>query len=141
MKKEKIILSFTAALIGIVAAIGVFFFYQETKKIKSSEIKKITILNPSPTPASSVFITLSEPSDEQVFDKRIIKISGKTVPNARVVILTQNSEEAAIAASNGNFSTEITLGEGQNILDITSVGDNGEIAKVKRVITYSTEDF
>lgn len=141
MKKEKIILSFIAALIGIVVAIGAFFIYQSTKKVDPSEIKKINIENPTPTPSSTIFITVERPKDEEVTDERIITISGKTVPDAKIVVLTQSNEEAAVAASNGNFSTEITLDDGENIIEISAITENGEVAKTKLTVTYSTETF
>ena len=141
MKKEKIILSATAALIGILVAVVGFFFYQSTKKVKPSEIKKITISSPSPTPKSSIFLIVDKPKDEEVVDKRTITVSGKTIPEAKIVVLTQRSVEAAVAAKNGNFSTEITLGEDENIIEISALAPNGEIAKVKRVVTFTTESF
>ena len=141
MKKEKIILSFIAALIGIVMAIAAFFLYQSTKKVDPSDIKKINIESPTPTPSSSVFITIEKPKDEEVTDERIITISGKTVPAAKIVILTESNEEAAVAASNGNFSTEITLDNGENLIEVSSIAKNGEIAKTKLTVTYSTETF
>ncbi|MBI2621519.1 MAG: hypothetical protein HYW63_02620 [Candidatus Levybacteria bacterium] len=141
MRKEKIILSASAALIGILVAVAGFFFYQSTKKINPDEVKKIAINSPSPTPASSIFITLDRPRDEEVVDERIITVSGKTIPNAKIVVQTQITEEAAIAASNGNFSTEITLEASENIIEVIAVAPNGEIAKVKRIVTYTTESF
>jgi hypothetical protein len=141
MKKEKVILSFVAALVGIaVAGLG-FFFYQSSKKIDSSEVKKITITNPSPTPVSSIFLTVDSPKDDEVVDKRTITISGKTIPEAKIIILTQGSEAAAVAAGNGDFNTDITLEDNENIIEISAFAPNGEIAKVKRVVIYSTESF
>ncbi|KKQ34606.1 MAG: hypothetical protein US51_C0033G0007 [Microgenomates group bacterium GW2011_GWA2_37_6] len=141
MKKEKIILSAVAALIGILVALGAFFFYQSTKEVKPSEIKKIIINNPSPTPESSIFLTVISPKDEEVVDERIITISGKTIPDAKIIVLTQSNEEAGVAARDGSFSTEITLSQNENIIEISAIAPNGEIAKVRRVITYSTESF
>ena len=74
-------------------------------------------------------------------DKRIIKVSGKTIPLAKIVVITQSDENAAVADVNGNFSTEITLDEDQNILEVSAISKKGEITKVNRVVTYSTEDF
>ena len=141
MRKEKIILSASAALIGILVAVVGFFLYQSTKKVNPSEIKKITINSPSPTPQSGVFLTVDRPADEGVVEERIITISGKTIPGAKIVVITQGSEEAAVAAGNGNFSTEITLELEENIIEIIAVATNGEIAKLKRVVTYTTENF
>lgn len=141
MKKEKIILSLSAALIGILVAVLGFYLYQKTKEVKPSEIKKITINNPSPTPSSSIFLTVDRPKDEEVVDQRIITVSGKTIPAAKIVILTQSSEEAAEAARNGDFSTEITLEDDENIIEISAFAPNGEVTKVKRVVMYTTETF
>lgn len=141
MKKEKIILSFSALLIGVLVAIAAFFIYQSTKKIKPTDIKTITINDPSPTPSSGLFLTIDTPRDEEVVDERNIKISGKTVPDAKIVILTQGSEEAAIPAKDGSFSTDINLENDENIIEISAIAPNGEIVKVRRVVSYSTESF
>lgn len=141
MKKEKIILSISALIIGILVAVTVFFLYQSTKKIKPEEIKTITINDPSPTPSSGLFLTIDRPGDEEVVDQRTLTISGKTIPDAKIVILTQSNEEAAVPTKDGNFSTDILLDQNENIIEISSIAPNGEIVKVKRVVIYSTEDF
>jgi len=141
MKKEKIILSFTALLIGVAVAVASFYFYQTTRKVKSSEIKTIKINDTSPTPSSGLFLTIDTPQDEEVVSERTIKISGKTTPDASIVILTQESEEAAVPAKDGSFTTVINLSQDENIIEINAVGANGEIVKVKRVVLYSTESF
>lgn len=141
MKKEKIILSLTAALIGILVAVLGFFFYESSRKVKSGDIRKIIINNPTPTPSSSIFLTIDKPTDEIVVSNRTLTISGKTIPDAKIVVLTQTREEAAVAAKNGSFSTDIILDSNENIIEITAVAPNGESAMVKRVVTYSTESF
>ena len=141
MKKEKIILSFAAALFGIFVAITAFFLYQSTKKIKPSEIKTITVTNPSPTPSSGLFLTIDQPRDEEVVENRTLTIRGKTLPDSKIVVLTQTNEEAATPAKDGSFSTNITLDEDENIIEISSIAPNGEIVKARRIVIYSTESF
>jgi hypothetical protein len=141
MKKEKIILSFAALLIGVGVAIASFFIHQSTRKVKSTEIKTITINDPSPTPASGLFLTLDSPRDEEVVSTRSIKVSGKTTPDAKIVILTQDSEEAALPTKDGSFTTDINLSQDENIIEVSAIGPNGEIVKVTRVVLYSTESF
>lgn len=141
MKKEKIILSIIALIIGVVVATACFFIYQSTRKVEKSSIKTISISDPSPTPSSGLFLTIDTPQDEEVVDTRTIKISGKTTPDAKIVILTQESEEAAIPTKDGSFSTDINLSSDENIIEVSAIGANGEIVKVKRVVSYSTESF
>lgn len=140
MKKEKIILSFTAALIGIIVAASAFFIYQYTKRVDQGDVKKITI-NPLPTPKSSIFLTVDEPVDEAVVENRIIKVAGKSIPDARIVVLTKDSEEAGIASLNGSFSMDITLSTDENVIEVIAFSKEGETARVSRIVTYSTEEF
>lgn len=141
MKKKKIFTSFLILLIGSLFALGGFYLYQQSKIIKPSKIKKIILDEISPAPTSSIFISLSKPDDEEVSSTRNLTISGKTTPKAKIVVLTPTTQEAGVAASDGSFSTDINLDEGENIIEISAVADNGETAKIKRTIIYSTEDF
>ena len=141
MKKEKIILSLIAAGVGLLVAGVIFYFYQSTKTIPPTKIRKISILVPTPTPTPSVFLVLNAPANESVTDKRIVTVSGKTAPDASILIVAPVDEVSAVASSQGDFSTTINLDDGQNILTITSIAPNGETAKLERVVTFSTEDF
>lgn len=141
MKTEKIILSFIAVAIGIlVSGIG-FYFYQSTKTISPSKTKTISISKPSPTTPPSIFLAVDNPKDEDVIDKKIINISGKTTADAVIVISTEANDQVIPPASNGNFSATATIGDGQNQIEITAIVPNGEEAKIIRTITYSTESF
>lgn len=141
MKKGKILLSFSIVLILLLVVIAGFYLYQSSRKIKPSEIKTITINEPSPTPASGLFLTIDSPQDESVVNQRTVKVSGKTLPNAKIVIVTQTDEEGAVATKDGTFSTDITLDQDENIIEISAFGSNGEVVKTKRVVSYSTENF
>ncbi len=140
MTKEKIILSFVAVLIGLLVASGAFYFYQQTKVI-SPEKEKTVNINPSPTPKPSVLLTIDEPIDEKIYDTKVIKISGKTEPDALIVILAENNEEVLSPAKNGDFSTTITLGSGANLIQITAIGKNGDTNTIERTVSFSSDNF
>lgn len=141
MKKEKVILSFIAAVIGLMVAGSAFYFYESAKTVQPSKIKTITIVASSPTPKPSIFLSLDRPRDEEVVSKKVITISGKTIPDAIVSIITQNSQDIITPALNGDFSTTVTVEDGQNLIEITAISPNGEDVKVTRTITLSTEEF
>lgn len=141
MKKEKIILTISILTVIIIVVVIGFFIYQSTVKIKPTELKTITVNDPTPSPSSTIFLTIDSPKDEEVVEVRNIKISGKTIPDAKIVILTTDSEEAAVPAKDGTFSTDITLSTDENIIEISAIAPNGEIVKVKRVVSFSTENF
>lgn len=141
MKREKIILSFLAALIGLIVAIGGFYLYQSTKVISREEIKPLTKDSPTPTPSSSFFLSVDRPRNEEVFDKKVITISGKTTPKAKILIYTATNEESATPAKDGSFSTTMSIDDGQNVIAITAISETGEEQTLQRVVTYSTETF
>lgn len=141
MKKEKVILSFIATLIGLMVAGGAFYFYESSKTVPPSKIKTITIAAPTPTPEPSIFLSLEKPKDEEVVSKKIITISGKTIPDAIVSIITENSQDIITPALNGDFSTTINVEDGQNLIETTAIAPNGESVKLTRTVTFSTEEF
>lgn len=141
MRKEKIAISIVIIVLAVIITGVVFYFYQSSKKIEPNDIKKINVDESTPTPASGLFLTIDSPLDELVTDEKTIKISGKTVPDAKVLVITATNEEAAIPADDGSFSTDIALDPDENIIEIISIAENGESVKVRRVVSYSTEDF
>ncbi len=144
MKIEKIILSLVAIIVGLAAAGVAFYLYQMTKTLPPSKTQTITIKNqisPSPTPNAKNFLTVENPKDEFVTDKKIITISGKTEPGATIIITTENNDQIVNAAINGDFTLTTTIGNGTNIIQITAIFTNGEEKKVTRTVTYSTESF
>ncbi|MBI2031831.1 MAG: hypothetical protein HYT08_04435 [Candidatus Levybacteria bacterium] len=141
MKKERILLSFIATLIGILVTAIAFYFYQSTKTTPASKGKTITIATPTPTPKPSIFLNILKPDDESVVSKKVITVSGNTAADATVIILTPIDEVLAIPTSNGDFSTTVDIDDDQNIIEITAIRPNGEEAKVQKNVTYSLEEF
>ncbi len=141
MKKEKVILSFIAVVLGILVTAIVFYLYQGTKNKSAERTKTITVVAPSPTPKSSIFLTLLSPQDESVVDKKIITISGTTQKDAVILVLTPVDEQIAIPSPEGNFSTTVNIDDGENIIEVTAIAQNGEDVKVTRTVTFSTEEF
>ena len=134
------ILSAFAIVVGLLVALSAFYLYQRTKQIDTQKIKPISIVS-TPTPKPSVFLKIDTPGDEKVFDKKIISVSGKTVSGAIIVILSENSEEVLNPTLNGDFTTTITLENGENLIQITAIGPDGQDSTVERTVTYSTESF
>lgn len=140
MSKEKIILCFIAVVIGLgVASLG-YYLYQGTKVLPIEKQKTVSIANtPSPTP--SVLLSLDEPKDENVYATRVIKVSGKTNPDATIVVLTDTDQDVLTPAKDGSFSTTVTIDTGENTIQVTAVGKNGDSNTINRTVTYSTESF
>lgn len=141
MKQERVILSFIMVLIGLLVAGALFYFYQSTKTVSPSTTGIINRITPTPTPKPKVYLSLNEPSDEKVTSNKTLAISGKTNPNATLIIITNANQQVIQPSLQGDFSTTITLDDGQNLIEMHSILPSGETIVVRRTVTYSTEAF
>lgn len=141
MKKEKIILSLATLFIGLTVAIVGFYIYESTRALSPKENKPLTKAVVRPTPKSGFFLSVDKPTDEEVFDKRIITVSGKTTPKTTILVYTQTSEQTAVSSNNGSFSTTITIDNGVNYLLVTAISSLGEEETVARTVSFTSEDF
>ena len=144
MKAEKVILSFVAVLIGLVAAGAAFYLYQMTQTVPSSQNKPITVatnITPIPTPDNGNFLNLDQPADESVSDKQQITVSGTTSKNSTIIISTEDDDDVVTPAGNGSFTTTETIPQGTSLLEVTSVFPDGTEQKIVRTVTFSTEQF
>lgn len=140
MKTEKLILSFIATFLGLLVAGAAFYAFQATKTVPKIS-KVVSIVSPSPTPLPSIFLTVNRPEDEGVVDNKTLVISGKTTSKAVVVVIGDSYEDVVTPSENGNFSTTVTLNNGQNLIEIIAIAPNGESATIKKTVTYSQEEF
>ncbi|MBI4078698.1 MAG: hypothetical protein HY429_00130 [Candidatus Levybacteria bacterium] len=141
MKTEKVVISFIAIAIGLFVAGVAFYFYQKSKTVSLTQTATITKTSPTSTPKSSLFLIIDEPTDEDVIDAKTVKVSGKTIPNATIIISTTITQEVVRPAKNGSFSVTVTIEDGQNLIDIISIAPTGEEIQDARTITYSAENF
>src|SRR3989344_5292269 len=140
MKTEKIVLSFIATFLGLLVAAAAFYFFS-TKPNPPSRTKVITFTSPTPSPSPSILLTLSQPKDEEVVSKKNITVSGKTRSDAVITILTNGIEDVISPSDTGDFSTQITLSNDQNIIEVIAISADGETQSIIRTVTLSEEEF
>lgn len=140
MKQERVILSFIMVVIGLLVAGAAFYFYQTSKVVSTNSSVSI---NPSPTeiPKPTIFLSINSPINEIVVSSKTLIISGKTLPQATVIIVTNSDQLVVKPSSQGDFSTTITLENDQNLIRMFALSPNGETVTVQRTVTYSTTSF
>lgn len=145
MRAERVILSFVAVLVGLMAAGGAYYAYEHYVKTASQQSQIITVKPttiPSPTPGNSGdYLTVDQPSDESVFSTRSITISGKATKNSTVIASTLSTDQAGTVSNDGSYSLTITLDDATNPLYITAIFPDGTEQKVVKVVTYTTQSF
>lgn len=147
MSKEKIVLAIVALLLGLSVAGGGFYIYQMTRTINEEDTQpKPTVIADQTKQLdqdsdNTNYITIDQPKDEGVFDKRTITISGKATPAATIIISTRASDQVIKSNQNGDFTTSLSIEEGTNLLSFTAIYPNGEEKTLTRTVTSTTEDF
>jgi len=141
MKQERVILSFIMVLIGLLVAGALFYFYQSTKAVSPSTTTIVNRITPIPTPKPKLYLSFNKLPDEQVVSNKTLSISGKTNPDATLIIITSADQQVIQPSTQGDFSTTITLDNGQNLIEIHSILPSGETIVTRRTVTYSTEEF
>lgn len=142
MKKEKLILSFVATLLGLLVAGVAFYLFQAAKTVPNTATKTISFVSPTPTSAPSISLILDRPKDEEVVNNsKVLVVSGRTRSSAVIIVITDSSNEMVTPSANGDFSTTVNLNDGQNVLEVIAIAPNGESMKVKKTVTYSQEEF
>lgn len=141
MKTERVVLSFIAVVIGLVVAGGAFFIYQSTKVIPPYKVPTITLQKTTPTPYPGVDLTVDQPADESVVTSRTITVSGKTVPQATIVVTTGTDDEVVTPNSDGSYTVTLTIDSGENEIAVTSIDPSGNETTKLVTVTESTEDF
>lgn len=143
MKAERVILSFVAVIVGLIAAGGAFYLYQTTRLVgdNAKTLQLMPKVSVSPTPDKANLLTVDSPRDEEVVNKKSITVSGKTRADATVVIVSEDNDEVVMPASNGNFSVTLSIPSGTTIIYVTAIFPNGEEQTITRTITFSTENF
>lgn len=144
MKAERVILSFVAVIVGLVAAGVAFYLYQMTRIVPDDKAKQVVLSQTtaaSPTPDVANLLTIDSPKEEEVFDKKMITVSGKTNSAATVVVSSEDGDQAVQPASNGNFTLTQSIPSGTTLLHITAIFPSGEEKTMTRTVTFSTENF
>lgn len=144
MKAEKVVLSFVAVLIGLIAAGIAFYLYQATKTVPNQQPKNLRIVEtPTPAPLSDKahLFKIDNPKDEAVFAKKLLTVTGQTVDGTSIIVSTEDDDQVVKPTSKGDFTSTITIPDGTSVMQFTAIFPDGTEKKITRTVTFSTENF
>jgi hypothetical protein len=79
-----------------------------------------------------LFIDITSPQNGTVVDEPVVTVSGQTLPEAGVVV----NGLIVFVESDGNFSFQLALQEGENLIAATASGDGGGKVYGNVTVTY-----
>jgi hypothetical protein len=86
-------------------------------------------------------LALNSPLDESVYQESTISVSGTTLPNNFVIIFVGNEETITNSDDSGNFSSQVELEEGANIITVFVIDEDGRSLSATRTVTLTDETF
>ena len=140
MRIEKIILGIAGVFAGLFVAGIAFYIYQTTKTISPTSIKTITLEKPTPA-VNTAPLVVEAPVDGSVTTSRTIQISGKSNPQATIVVTTDTTDTVVNPSGSGDFSLTQTVDVGENRIIITAIMPDGTQSQKIVTVNVITEDF
>lgn len=142
--------------IAVIAAVIGGFVMMQGKSVKSplpvnktadNDINNPTAALNSPLPSATVttnqknkpanFISIplniSVPVNGASFSNPTLTVKGKTIAKAEVIV----NETDTAADTSGNFTADITLDEGDNIISITAIDAEGNSTEKELTVSYN----
>ncbi len=121
-------------IIGL-AFLGGLFFILNPDFMASKSVYHSPVTNEP----LSLYLDISNPEDELlIFDSSVV-VSGKTSPNASVIISSKENDSGVSANVFGEWSKVFSLSPGLNILTISAFDEQGNSKTEKRTVYYSQE--
>jgi hypothetical protein len=96
-------------------------------------IAKVVVPTTVATPIPSLSLTITSPAGGSVVNTPQIQIKGSTVTLAEVFV---NDSQVSVDTK-GNFSSNVTLEEGENYILVSANDANGVSAEQEIIVTYT----
>lgn len=138
MPKDKVlstqtfILSHLTLLILALAFFGGLYYILYPEKFS----KAIEQYNPVTKEPVSLFLEITSPEDDILVNDGNLIVSGKTGPEATIIISNNQNDTGLEASKDGQFSKVFPLTPGANILQITAFDSEGNSRSVTKSVYY-----
>jgi len=131
MKKEMIIAIVIGFLLGLVITFGVY-------RLRVAKTRHNTPAVPSPSvsasPVVDSLISIHNPEEGTIQEEKSLTVTGGTIPDSYVVLFVNNTEYIRQSDESGNFSFDVELAEGSNLLTVTVLTDDGQVITKERTV-------
>lgn len=138
MKKEAIIAVLIGLFLGLFITYGVYKARTSVSKESSTTNLAISSLGEQ---TSGGELVVNNPLNESVQNEDTVSVSGTTAAQSFVVIFVGTEETITTSDASGNFSVEVELEDGSNIITVTVINEDGQSFSVERIVIVSDEEF
>lgn len=145
MKKEVFLAIAIGFALGLVITFGIWTANKSLKNLpKSSPNPSVTPqseVGPSPTPSNQVTnaqLTITSPADEALLTVPKVTLTGSASPASIITVIYEDGQVVTTADASGNFSLDVPLVGGYNIIKVTAFDKSGSSSEQTLTVTYTT---
>lgn len=132
MKKEMVIAIAIGFLLGLVITFGVYRLRVAKNRSNTTTVASPTV-SASPT-ADDTLVTIHSPEEGLITEEKSLTVTGSTIPDSYVVLFINETEYIRQSDEVGNFSFEVELADGSNLLTINVLTDDGQVISKERTV-------
>lgn len=137
MKKEVLLAILIGFGLGLTITYGIYRL-RTAFEDKPASIEQIVNASPSPSPESRSVLSIHSPEDGSIQEEKSTTVAGTTIPNSVVVLFVNNQDYIQTTDASGNFSFEVALNDGSNVLITHVIDENGQTVTQERTVIVST---
>lgn len=136
MKKEVFIAIFVGLSMGLIITFGIYRVKTAvTTKPSTTIATQVSDSGETPEPTA---ITLHSPEEGLITSETDLTVTGTTIPNAFVVLFTNDTDQVSNSDDSGHFSFTTELSEGPNIIRVHVVNQETEVSVLDRLVVVSS---
>lgn len=122
-------------ILAIIGSLVWFFIFSPFSPIFRQKISSPASI------ASELFLEISEPEDSDVVTVQNLKIAGKSRPGRFLAIASSNDSQVLKISDSGEFSANLKLAQGYNLIKFTNFALNGTSVEKTLEVFFLSEKF
>jgi hypothetical protein len=139
MRKEILLAILIGTGLGLLITFAVYQSRRSVSDAQKDQVQEVLINSTVDEQENTGQLAITSPENNLILDSQRLIVSGNTQANNFVVIFVNNQEVITNADESGNFSKEVRLDEGANVLLIYSVNQDGGLVQSRRTVIVDAD--
>lgn len=145
MRKEVLLAILIGASLGLLITFAVYQSRRSVSETQKDQVQEVLSNHANNEEVDNGQLAITSPENNLIVDSQRLIVSGNTQANNFVVIFVNNEEIITNADESGNFSKEVRLNQGGNVLVIYAINQDGLVSQNTRTVIvdadFLNEDF
>jgi hypothetical protein len=139
MRKEVLLAILLGAGLGLLITFAVYQSRRSVSDAQKDQVEEVLSKLLTNEEEDNGQLVVTSPKNNLIVDSQRLIVSGNTQANNFVVIFINNEEVITNADDSGNFSKEVRLDQGANVLVIYSINQDGLLNQATRTVIVDAD--